>query len=146
MGHVRAGDQGPVDEADPALGDQLGDQQLDSRELGGQPPQAAVVLRLVRQLREVARQEPPDRTEELAIRTQPGRRLGHRQRDQLLVCDLARRTWAIGVGHGGPPMTVDGTSSFLGACWVEVGGTSILDDTVEHPLPSARTTRLRAHG
>jgi hypothetical protein len=50
----------PVDEPHPARGDRLGDDQPDSRELGSQPPEAAVEPRLVRQLREVAGQEPAD--------------------------------------------------------------------------------------
>jgi hypothetical protein len=63
----------------------------DSRELGSQPPQAAVELRLVRQPREVAGQEPADRTEEPALRAEPSGRLRHRERDQLLVGDLPHR-------------------------------------------------------
>ena len=87
-GVVRARDQGSVGKPDPALGDQLGDHQLDRREVGHEPPQAAVVLRLVGQVREPAGQQPVDHPEELAVRWQADRRLSRRERDQLLVGDL----------------------------------------------------------
>jgi hypothetical protein len=76
------------------VADQLRDAELDRRDLWGQAPQPSVVLRLVRQTREVAWQQSLDRAEELAVGHQACDGLGDRQRDQLLVGDLAGRAWA----------------------------------------------------
>ena len=82
-GVVGAGEQGAVDEALAAAGDELGEAELHARDLRRQAAQAAVELRLSGKLREAARQEAPDRAQELAIRDQAGDRLGDRQGDQL---------------------------------------------------------------
>src|SRR5450756_1288007 len=66
-GVVRAGKQGAVGEAHAAAGEKLGEAELHPRDLRRQAPQAAAQLRLTRQLREAARQQAPDRAEELAV-------------------------------------------------------------------------------
>jgi hypothetical protein len=88
-GVVGTRDQRPVDQPDRALGDQLGDLQLHGGDRWRQAPEPAVVLRLVGQVWKPAGQQPVDDAQELAIRAAPGRRLGDRERDQLVVGDQA---------------------------------------------------------
>jgi hypothetical protein len=89
-----AGDQRAVGEPDPPLRDQLGDRQLNGRDAGREPPQPAVVLRLVGQAGKEAGQPEADQAEELAVRVDAHCRLRHRERDQLPVGDLPRRAAA----------------------------------------------------
>jgi hypothetical protein len=76
-----------VGEPDPAFGDQFGDHQLNAAEVRRQPARPAVVLGLVGRVRKEPGQQLADHPEELAVRAEPGRRRGDRQRDQLPVGD-----------------------------------------------------------
>ena len=90
---VGARDQRSVGKPDLALSDQLGEHQLHRRDVRRQPAQPAVVLRLIRQVGKQPRQQPVDRSQKPAIRDRPGHRLRDRERDDLSVCDLPRRSW-----------------------------------------------------
>src|SRR5207247_4526608 len=56
---------------------------LHTRDQLDQRPQAAVVLRLVGQMRKPARQDATDEAEELTVGADPDRRLADRERDEL---------------------------------------------------------------
>jgi hypothetical protein len=91
IGVIGATDERAVGEPDPALGDERRHLERHRRDVGREPAQAAVVLRLLGQVRKPAPKPLADQTQELAIRGLPHRRLGDPQRDQLLVGDLALR-------------------------------------------------------
>jgi hypothetical protein len=79
-----------VGEPDAARIEPAGEPLLHERDQLDKRPQAPVVLRLVRQMRKPARQQPADETEELPVGADPDRRLRDRQRDQLGVAHKRR--------------------------------------------------------
>src|SRR3954452_12789409 len=89
---VRARAQRPVGEPDVAVGDEFGEHQLHRGEPRRQPPQPAVVLRLIGQIGKEAGQQALDRAQKPAIRDGAGDRLSDRERDDLLIADLPDRT------------------------------------------------------
>ena len=86
-GIVGDSDQRPVAQPDAATVEPARQPLLDNADQPDERPQAPVVLRLVGQVREPARQHPADQAEELAVRADPDRSLGDRERDQLRVAD-----------------------------------------------------------
>jgi hypothetical protein len=90
-GIVRARDQRAVDQPDVALGQPLGDAQLNRGDPRSQPSEPAVVLRLVGQVRKPARQQPVDHAEKLTVRADPGCGLGDCERNQLVIADQPLR-------------------------------------------------------
>src|SRR5580692_9606284 len=91
---VGARDQRPVHQPHLPVSDQLSDHHLHRRDPRREASESAVVLRLARQLRKEPRKQPADHPQKLAVRANPCYGLSDRQRDQLLVSDLPRRTRA----------------------------------------------------
>jgi hypothetical protein len=86
-GVVGDADQGAVAEPDAAAVEQAGESLLHDRDQLDEHPQASVVLRLVGQVREPARQHTTDQAEELPVGADPDRRLRDRKRDQFGIAD-----------------------------------------------------------
>jgi hypothetical protein len=89
-----AGDRelGAISEPDTARVEPASELLLHERDQLDERPQAAVVLRLVRQMRKPARQHPLGETEELPVGADPDRRLSNSERDQLRITDKRRPT------------------------------------------------------
>jgi hypothetical protein len=89
-GVARDCELGAVGEPDAARVQPASEPLLHDRDQLDERPQAAVVLRLLRQMRKPTRQQPPHQTEELPVGADPDRRLRDRKRDQLGVARQRR--------------------------------------------------------
>jgi len=89
-GVIRDRNLAAVGEADTAAVEKAGQLLLHRTDQLDQPTESTVVLRLIRQMRKPARQDPLDEAEELPVGADPDSRLTDRQRDQLAVRDQRR--------------------------------------------------------